>query len=74
MSERRHYRTELNNLCIQAGWVVQFDDQFTGPQNSGNWTSVVYVNGVMCGQGSAPNVRAAREMASYHALAHYGRA
>ncbi|KAK0227673.1 hypothetical protein IW262DRAFT_1454853 [Armillaria fumosa] len=74
MSERRHYRTELNNLCVQAGWAVHFDDQFTGPQNAGNWTSVAYVNGVMCGQGSAPNVRAAREQASYQALLYYGRA
>ncbi|KAK0229196.1 hypothetical protein EDD85DRAFT_851941 [Armillaria nabsnona] len=71
---RRHYRTELNNLCIQAGWAVHFDDGFTGPQNDGIWTSLVYVNGVMCGQGSAASVRAAREQASYRALVYYGRA
>ncbi|PBK92172.1 hypothetical protein ARMGADRAFT_1165903 [Armillaria gallica] len=71
---RRHYRTELNNLCIQAGWAVHFDDSFTGPQNDGTWTSLVYVNGVMCGEGSATNVRAAREQASYRALVYYGRA
>ncbi|KAG7453205.1 uncharacterized protein BT62DRAFT_1070862 [Guyanagaster necrorhizus] len=74
MSDRRHYRTDLNNLCIQAGWALRFDDNFTGPQNNGTWTSTAYVNDVSCGQGSARDVRTAREEASYHALVYFGRA
>ncbi|KAK0455287.1 uncharacterized protein EV420DRAFT_1694719 [Desarmillaria tabescens] len=71
---RRHYRTELNNLCVQAGWEVRFEDSFTGPQNKGTWSSIAYVNGVSYGQGSAKDVRAAREEASYHTLVYFGRA
>ena len=33
------YRTELNNLCVQAGWELTFEDNFSGPQHNGTWTS-----------------------------------
>ncbi|KAK0186088.1 hypothetical protein F5146DRAFT_1143654 [Armillaria mellea] len=71
---RRHYRVELNNLCIQAGWTLRFDDSFTGPDNNGVWTSSAYINDVMYGQGTATNLRGAREQASYQTLVYYGRA
>ncbi|PBK92246.1 hypothetical protein ARMGADRAFT_183230 [Armillaria gallica] len=71
---RRHYRTELNHLCIQAGWTLHFDDNFTGSETDGTWTSSAYANGVFCGKGSAKSTRAARDRAAYQALVYYGRA
>ncbi len=36
---RRHYRTELNNLAMCAGLLLNFSDTFTGPRGNGVWTS-----------------------------------
>ncbi|KAK0470078.1 acyl transferase/acyl hydrolase/lysophospholipase [Desarmillaria tabescens] len=72
--QRRHYRTELNNFILQAGWVLQFEDTFVGPQRGGTWTSTAYVNGVAYGKGMASKVGDAREQASYEVLVHFGRA
>ncbi|KAK0493404.1 hypothetical protein EDD18DRAFT_1464901 [Armillaria luteobubalina] len=69
--EKISYRTEINNLCVRLGWTLRFIDELTGPKDSRNCTSVAYVNGVMRGQASAPNVVAAREQASYLALRYY---
>ncbi|PBK75327.1 hypothetical protein ARMSODRAFT_949596 [Armillaria solidipes] len=36
---RMHYRADLNNLAMCAGWVLNFNNTFTGPQSNGVWTS-----------------------------------
>ncbi|KAK0473872.1 hypothetical protein IW261DRAFT_1501933 [Armillaria novae-zelandiae] len=75
MSEtRRDYRTELNNLCKQAGWEVVFEDTSTGPQHNVTWSSTATINGVAQGQGTAKTARAAREEASRQTLILLGRA
>ncbi|PBK83693.1 hypothetical protein ARMGADRAFT_1067697 [Armillaria gallica] len=74
LQEKRHYRTELNNLCIQNGWAMHLDDNFVGPKDDGIWTTYVYVNGLIRGEGNEKSVRASREQASYQALVYFGRA
>ncbi|KAK0229232.1 hypothetical protein EDD85DRAFT_957629 [Armillaria nabsnona] len=71
---RRDYRTELNNLCIQAGWELVFEDTFSGPQHNGTWTSIASIGGVVHGQGTSRSARAAREEASRQTLIILGRA
>ncbi|KAK0210034.1 hypothetical protein DFS33DRAFT_1378027 [Desarmillaria ectypa] len=69
-----NYRTELNNLSIQAGFKLDFHDVFEGLQHNGTWTSTALIDGVAHGQGSARSVRPAREEASRQALIFLGRA
>ncbi|KAK0493414.1 hypothetical protein EDD18DRAFT_1108194 [Armillaria luteobubalina] len=41
--QRTFYRTSLDNICNQAGWHLTFDDNFSGPQHNGIWTTSAYV-------------------------------
>ncbi|KAK0455347.1 uncharacterized protein EV420DRAFT_1644983 [Desarmillaria tabescens] len=68
------YRTELNNVSVQAGFKLEFQDVFEGPQHNGTWTSTAFIDGVASGQGSAKSVRPAREEASRQTLILLGRA
>ncbi|KAK0473873.1 hypothetical protein IW261DRAFT_658200 [Armillaria novae-zelandiae] len=71
---QRDYRVELNNLCIQAGWVLVFEDTSTGPQHNVTWSSTATINGVAYGKGTAKTSRAARAEASRQTLILLGRA
>ncbi|PBL03945.1 hypothetical protein ARMGADRAFT_1056939 [Armillaria gallica] len=70
---RRTYRTELNNLAIFAGWLINFSDTFAGPQSNGVWTSTAYVDGIMHGVGISNTVRQAREQAACETLRQLGK-
>ncbi|KAK0213910.1 hypothetical protein IW262DRAFT_282808 [Armillaria fumosa] len=70
---RRHYRTELNNLAMCAGWLVNFSDTFTGSQSNGVWTSTAYVDGISRGVGISRKIRQAREQAACETLRQLGR-
>ncbi|KAJ7289258.1 hypothetical protein C8J57DRAFT_1277161 [Mycena rebaudengoi] len=65
----QHYRTQLNNLAAQRGWIIQYANSQSGPLNDAVWLSVVYVSGYECGRAVAKTKGRAQEIAASLALA-----
>ncbi|OCH86111.1 hypothetical protein OBBRIDRAFT_738643 [Obba rivulosa] len=69
-------RMQLNNTLQRLGWStdsLQWSDQSSGPRHAPFWTSYVYINGTLYGQGQGANKDTSREAAAaqaYRTLAH----